>query len=126
MTDSKFILDIYGISQDPNTKDYIMVLEHTEGEIFNDWVYYNYLNFDWSNKIRILFYIIQSLKEIHQKQMVHRDFHTGNMLISTNSIGDFNLSISDMGSCGEVGNIDTKIYGAMYYTAPEVSNGKSY
>ncbi|GBC28741.2 kinase-like domain-containing protein [Rhizophagus irregularis DAOM 181602=DAOM 197198] len=124
---SNFILNIYGISQDPKTKDYIMVLESIAGENLNDWVNHNYKDFNWPNKIRILFYIIQSLKEIHQKQMIHRDFHTGNMLISTNSVDNFNIIISNMGSCGEVGNTDeTKIYGDIRYTAPEVLSGKSY
>uniref|UniRef100_U9TN73 Protein kinase domain-containing protein n=2 Tax=Rhizophagus irregularis TaxID=588596 RepID=U9TN73_RHIID len=37
------------------------------------------------------------------------------------------LSISDMGLCGEVDNIDkTKIYGTMPYVAPEVLRGKPY
>ncbi|GET55589.1 kinase-like domain-containing protein [Rhizophagus irregularis DAOM 181602=DAOM 197198] len=37
------------------------------------------------------------------------------------------LSISDIGLCGEVDNIDkTKIYGVMPYVAPEVLRGKPY
>jgi serine/threonine protein kinase len=124
---SSFILNIYGISQDPNTKDYIMVLENVEGENLYDWVHKNYRNFNWSNKIRILFYIVQSLKEIHQEKMIHRDFNTGNMLISTNYINDFNITILDMKSCGEAGEIDeTKVYGDTHYTAPEVLDGESY
>ncbi|RGB43082.1 kinase-like domain-containing protein [Rhizophagus diaphanus] len=64
--------------------------------------------------------------------MVHRDFHTRNLLISTNNTNnindnDFNITILDMKLCGEVGNIDeTKVYGGMHYTAPEVLSGKSY
>ncbi|PKY49839.1 kinase-like protein, partial [Rhizophagus irregularis] len=68
------------------------------------------------------------LKEIHQKNVVHRDFHTGNILFLS-SIDDFGncISISDMGLCGEVGNIDeAKIFGVMPYVAPEVLRGKSY
>src|SRR5438046_2777187 len=35
--------------------------------------------------------------------------------------------VSDMGLCGEVGNIDlTKIYGVMPYVAPEVLRRKPY
>ncbi|UZN99789.1 uncharacterized protein OCT59_001055 [Rhizophagus irregularis] len=126
---SNFILNIYGISQDPDTKDYIVVLENAEGENFNDWAYNNFNNFNWSIKIRLLFYIIQGLKEIHQKKMVLRDFHTRNLLISTNNINDndFNITILDMKLCGEFGNInETKVYGDIHYTAPEVLSGNSY
>jgi serine/threonine protein kinase len=58
--------------------------------------------------------------------MVHRDFHTGNILFSDRSIETF-VYISDMGLCGEAGNVDkTKIYGIMPYVAPEVLRGKDY
>ncbi|EXX61660.1 hypothetical protein RirG_169100 [Rhizophagus irregularis DAOM 197198w] len=33
-----FIINIYGISQDSDTKDYFIVLENVEGENFNDWI----------------------------------------------------------------------------------------
>src|SRR5438309_4046363 len=42
-------------------------------------------------------------------------------------MNDFGSLISDMGLCGEVGNIDaTNIYGVMPYVAPEVLRGKPY
>jgi serine/threonine protein kinase len=61
--------------------------------------------------------------------MVHRDLHTGNILFFANSINfDGNiLSISDMGLCGKIDNIDeTNVYGVMPYVASEVLRGKSY
>ena len=57
-----------------------MVLDYAEGGNFNDWINKNYKYFDWVNKIETLYGIIGGLKNIHQKQMVHRDFHTGNIL----------------------------------------------
>src|SRR2546421_3634141 len=57
--------------------------------------------------------------------MVHRYFHIGNILIE--SSGLTTSLISDMGLCGEVGNVDaTKIYGVMPYVVPEVLRGKPY
>jgi serine/threonine protein kinase len=100
-----------------------MVLHYAEGGNFNDWVYKNYKVFDWSNKLYVLFSIIGGLKRIHEKYMVHRDFHSGNILIDNS----FNAYISDMGLCSEIGNIDeSKIYGVMSYVAPEVLRGKTY
>src|SRR2546421_541117 len=58
--------------------------------------------------------------------MVHRDFHTGNILFGT-SILDNSVYISDMGFCGKFDNVDkTRIYGVIPYVAPEVLRGKSY
>ncbi|EXX74381.1 Rad53p [Rhizophagus irregularis DAOM 197198w] len=123
--DFSSILKLYGISQNPDTEEYIIVLEYAEGGNFNDYLYRNYKIFNWLNKIQILIDIIKGLKEIHQKQMVHRDFHIGNILFKHTKYN--NTCISDMGLCGEIGNIDeTKIYGVMPYVAPEILRGNPY
>src|SRR4051812_37289413 len=111
------ILKIYGISQNSNTKDYIMVLEYAKGGNLNNWMNKNYNNFNWKSKISTLLGLIKGLEVIHKKQMVHRDFHTGNVLFKRKKGSP---CISDMGLCGKVGNIDEKnIYGVMPFVAPE-------
>ncbi|PKY12674.1 kinase-like protein [Rhizophagus irregularis] len=121
------ILKIYGISQNPNTKEYIMVLQYAKEGNFNHWINKNYKSFNWKVKLLVLLNIINGLKEIHQKNLVHRDFHTGNILFLNKINGFDSLSISDMGLCREVGNInETKIYGIMPYVASEVMRRKPY
>src|ERR1051325_5929947 len=123
------ILKIYGISQNPDTKDYIMVLQYAEGGNFNNWLNKNYKYFSWTSKLNVLRYIIDGLVKIHQQQMVHRDFHTGNILFERLDIikGRNRTYISDMGLCGAVGNMNKgNIYGVMPYVAPEVLRGKTY
>jgi serine/threonine protein kinase len=103
-----------------------MVLEYADGGNFYDyWINNgNYKSFNWYNKIRALNNIIKGLKEIHQKQMVHCDFHTGNILFTVLRKKTY---ISDMGLCREVSNMNkAKIYGVMPYVAPEVLRGNSY
>ncbi|POG67740.1 kinase-like domain-containing protein, partial [Rhizophagus irregularis DAOM 181602=DAOM 197198] len=122
------ILNVYGISQNPDTKEYIMVLQYAKEGNFNHWMNKNYEYFNWKDKLSALLDIINGLKEIHQKNIVHCDFHTGNILFlsNINVFGDC-ISISDMGLCGEVCNIDeTKIYGVIPYVAPEVLRKKPY
>ncbi|POG66013.1 kinase-like domain-containing protein, partial [Rhizophagus irregularis DAOM 181602=DAOM 197198] len=125
---SSNILNVYGISQNPDTKEYIMVLQYAKEGNFNHWINKNYEYFNWKDKLSALIDIINGLKEIHQRNLVHRDFHTGNILF-LNFINHFSncVLISDMGLSGEVDNIDeTKIYGVMSYVAPEVLRGKPY
>ena len=87
-----------------------------------------YDEFNWILKLNSLLNIIRGLKIIHQKQMVHRDFHTGNLLFYKDlKLVSRIICISDMGLCGEVGNTDdTKIYGIMPYVAPEILRGNPY
>jgi serine/threonine protein kinase len=120
---SRHILTTYGISQNPNTKEYIMVFEFVEGGNINDWINKNFINLSWKNKLKSLYNLFNALNELHQKGFVHHDFHTGNILIKN---GNWPY-ISDMGLCREAGNIDeTKIFGVMPYVAPEVLKGKPY
>ncbi len=95
----------------------------------------HYKNFTWLSKLDILINICNGLKNIHQKQIIHRDLHTGNILFLIELLDEYyngNICyISDMGLCKEVSNIDnavdeTKIYGVMLYVAPEVLRGKPH
>jgi serine/threonine protein kinase len=77
----------------------------------------------------MLYGIAKGLKEIHEKKMIHHDFHTGNILLNNPSVDIYinKAFVSDLGLCGEVGNVNkTKIYGVMPYMAPEVLRGKPY
>src|ERR1051325_6286001 len=104
-----------------------MVFEYAEGGDFNSRMNKNYKDYNWQRKLSALSYISKGLREIHNKQMVHRDFHTGNILFKDHSIYINTAYISDMGLCGEVDSVDkTKIYGVMPYVEPEVLKGKKY
>ncbi|RIA85503.1 kinase-like domain-containing protein [Glomus cerebriforme] len=123
------------MSKNPDTNDYIMVLDYAEGGNFNSWLNKNFINFDWVCKMETLFNIIEGLVKIHENNLVHHDFHTGNILFDDpilrtmdhGDTGDILIFISDMGLCGEVENVNKdNIYGIMPYVAPEVLCGKPY
>ncbi|GET02080.1 kinase-like domain-containing protein [Rhizophagus clarus] len=125
------ILKMYGLTQNPITKDYVFVLQFTEGGNFNYWINTNNNSkyFNWLIKLKVLDNTIKGLDEIHQKKMVHSDLHTGNILFKeiywvSSSASTY---ISDVGFCGNIGNEDeSKIYGVMPYLAPEVLRGNPY
>ncbi|GES93983.1 kinase-like domain-containing protein [Rhizophagus clarus] len=124
-TNQKFgdILNMYGISQNPDSKEFIIVLEYAKGGTFNDYLYRNYKTFDWLNNIRILITIIKGLKGIHQKQMVHCDFHPGNILFKY--IKYISICISDFGLCGEVATGRQPFYDRAHdlFLALDICNG---
>jgi len=77
------------------------------------------------NKLNNLVSIAQGLKDIHQKDLVHRDFHSGNIL---KGIEKTACLITDLGLCKPVNEAEqeNKIYGVLPYIAPEVLYGKPY
>src|SRR6266542_971775 len=105
--DSGKILKVYGLTQNPNTKEYILVLQYAEGRNFNYWINHNnnFKNFIWLIKLKVLDNIINNLEEIHQKQLIHCNFHTGNILVKGVYwvFSNINIYISDIGLYGDVG-----------------------
>ncbi|GBC03197.1 hypothetical protein RclHR1_05000010 [Rhizophagus clarus] len=121
----KNILLMYGISQDPNTKNYIMVLKYAKGGDLNMWLT-NFEDINWRDRMRAISGIVKGIRDLHEDDIVHRDLHIGNIL-TTNHVDKFGIFISDMGLCGDVNNMDeNKLYGVMPYMAPELFRKELY
>jgi serine/threonine protein kinase len=77
----------------------------------------------WDERIKITYYIIDSLNRIHKENAIHRDLHSKNILYDHY---DQSFFISDLGFCGPADKPSKSIYGNLPYIAPEVINGKEY
>ncbi|POG78762.1 kinase-like domain-containing protein [Rhizophagus irregularis DAOM 181602=DAOM 197198] len=75
----------------------------------------------------MLYRIISGLSKIHEKNLIHCDFHDGNIL-NHNDRNKDKFYISDLGLCQPVKSFLKKydIYGVIPFMAPEVLRGKSY
>src|SRR5207248_1912724 len=120
----KGILDIYGISQDPNTKEYILVRRYANDGCLTDYITNNFENLKWEGKIRILYSIISGLNIIHQEKLVHHDFHSGNILHSSRL--PQKMMIADLGLSVPADQELSSIVGVLPYIAPEVLSRKPY
>ena len=86
----------------------------------------NFNSLNWNKKLDNLYYIAYGLVSIHEKGLIHFDFHCGNILNNN----DYSF-ITDLGLC-KPANVersqsgDKKIYGVLPYVAPEVLRGKEY
>src|SRR6185436_2170823 len=70
----------------------------------------------WEDKIRCLYYIALGLARIHETGLMHKDFHSGNIVNETIT----SSYITDFGLCKPVSENDTeKIYGVIPFMAPE-------
>ena len=72
------VIQVYGISQDPNTKEYVFVMRYAAEGDFKKYLKSNYTG--WNDKINKLYNIILGLKTLHQEKLIHSDFHSGNIL----------------------------------------------
>ncbi|POG57988.1 kinase-like domain-containing protein [Rhizophagus irregularis DAOM 181602=DAOM 197198] len=79
---------------------------------------------DWNQKLYMLFEIIYGLNGIHSRDLIHCDFHDGNIL----NHNENKIYISDLGLCKPVKSYLKKydICGVIPFMAPEILRGKSY
>ncbi|RHZ79196.1 hypothetical protein Glove_151g95 [Diversispora epigaea] len=123
-------LRFYGITRDPETREYIMVLDYMNGGNLRDYLKNNFNNIKWKLKLVYLQQLSYDFGNIHKLDIVHQDFHPGNILAH-----DFKhsskLYISDFGQSKlikrDVKNPEKRqIFGVLPYIAPEVLSGEEY
>ncbi|RIB21909.1 hypothetical protein C2G38_2014583 [Gigaspora rosea] len=151
----KYGIEIYGITYDTNRKEYMMVFEHADKGDLRHYLSENFASLTWKQKLKLLYSISDNLDYIHQKRYVHKDFHSGNILIV--STGSFDLNallystyivnnkaimitqdngeklniepkISDLGLSSKIDeiNVENGTYGVVQYVADEILSGEPY
>ncbi|GBB87314.1 hypothetical protein RclHR1_13740009 [Rhizophagus clarus] len=118
--DNNYIIKFYGITQDPHTKNYIMVLKYAESGSLRNYFDINHNKLDVDIRINYLFNIACGLESIHKNELIHRDLHIGNILKN-----NYDIYIADMGLCklvnyNQSNNTKNNIYGVLPYIAPEL------
>ncbi|RHZ78851.1 hypothetical protein Glove_155g131 [Diversispora epigaea] len=117
----------YGISKNPSTQNYIIVMKSVNGDLPN-YLTKTFWDLGWETKIGILGSIAYGLESLHDKNLVHCNLHSGNILIDP----DLDLRI-DLDSCKlendlilNADNKISKIYGSIPYIPPEVLRGNKF
>ncbi|CAG8567571.1 6882_t:CDS:2 [Paraglomus brasilianum] len=122
---SDFVLRCYGISQHPATGDYIMVMEYADNGDLYRYMRNHFDDISWYDKLAILRDIAMGLTVIHSADLLHRNLHTGNILLSLDLMQTY---LTDLGLCRPSHrHVDyDEVYGSLPYVAPEVLQGEEY
>src|SRR5687767_15465782 len=88
-----------------------------------DYITKNFYDIKWNEKLKILQNIVIGLNHLHNQKIIHRDFHSGNILYEN----DWDVVISDLGlSKSSIDDNDDEIYCTIPYVAPEIFQGKEH
>ncbi|GBC49633.1 kinase-like domain-containing protein [Rhizophagus irregularis DAOM 181602=DAOM 197198] len=71
---SGHVVRCFGITKDPKTNNFIMVMELINGSL-RQHLNYNFISLSWDKKLGYLFGIACGLSDIHNKGLIHHDFH---------------------------------------------------
>ncbi|EXX65233.1 kinase-like domain-containing protein [Rhizophagus irregularis DAOM 181602=DAOM 197198] len=128
---STYVAKCFGFTKEPKSNNYVMVLEYAENGNLRNFLTKSE-SIDWYQKVEILKQIGHHLCRLHEKEIIHKDFHIGNILYETNHRIDDFLIISDLGVCQPISKRpcfvmqSSEIYGVLPYMAPEVLKDHSY
>jgi len=100
-----------------------MVLDYLKDGNLRQYLLDHYRELDFEDKLYLLYTISLGLNSIHKKILVHRDFHSGNILVD-----EVECYIIDLGLSRSVDSLkkEDEIYGVLPYVAPEVLQEKGY
>ncbi|RHZ53557.1 hypothetical protein Glove_441g48 [Diversispora epigaea] len=105
------------------TQSYMMVLEYAADGNLREYLKINFNNINWERKLYNLKLLSLRLMRIHELDIVHQDFHPGNILSS--NFKSYDIRISDFGLSKLIGTNPNNpkkknIVGVLSYIAPEV------
>src|SRR4051794_206662 len=112
-------LEIYGVTQDPETKEHIIVMQSANNGSLLSYLDQNINNLTWKKKLLHLKNIAYDLRTVHSMGLVHCDLHGGNIVLR----GGNNVAlICDLGHSQSVNlhEPNSTIRGVLPFIAPEV------
>ena len=115
------IVPCNGLTKDPLNGNYMLVMNRMDIDL-KKYLQQHHNKLTWKEKIQIVYYIVAALENINLVNAIHRDLHSGNILVK----GIQRFIISDLGFCGPADKPLKSIYGNLPYIAPEVIVDKEY
>ncbi|CAG8479956.1 6249_t:CDS:2 [Paraglomus occultum] len=132
------LLHCFGVTRPLTSTDYMFVLDYADIGNLRQCLSKSHAQLAWPDRLLMLIEIATALEAMHSCGIVHRDLHSGNILLM-DSNGSVRVCVSDIGlcmlikntkKCGEKqdeedGNEDSDVIGVMPYLAPDILCGGS-
>ncbi|CAG8592438.1 4070_t:CDS:2 [Cetraspora pellucida] len=110
---------------DPRTGDFMLVIDFMRDGDLRHFLLNQQLSS--SDKLYILLGIAEQLGKIHKQKIIHRDLHSGNILIYNQKTDSPTIAINDFGISRPANeSSDNEVYGVIPYIAPEILRGRKF
>ncbi|POG65184.1 kinase-like domain-containing protein, partial [Rhizophagus irregularis DAOM 181602=DAOM 197198] len=98
---SERIIRCFGISLDPKTNEYLLIMQYADGGELQNYLKNNFRNLTWNDKKKLAFQIADGLNYLHYENIFHRDLV--NFGISKNQNNQTSAYIGNFGVVAYMG-----------------------
>lgn len=124
MNDTRQINRLFGVSLDPKTNEHVLITTFRSAGNLRQYIEGNDGKPSWDSLLALLADAAEGLHKIHSSGCVHKNLHTGNILINLDPLSSY---ISDIGiSLPADVNSKDNLYGVLPFLAPEILHGGVY
>ncbi|CAB4477973.1 unnamed protein product [Rhizophagus irregularis] len=93
------IINFYGITKfepenhNDQLKKYLLVMEFADSGTLHEYLKNNFSNLTWDDKYKLAYQLTSAVSCLHNEGIVHRDLHSGNILVHQGEEYDVDLAI---------------------------------
>ncbi|RIA88660.1 kinase-like domain-containing protein [Glomus cerebriforme] len=118
------IIRILGISLDEKSKEYLLIMQYADNGDLRKYLKQNFSNLIWDDKIKFAYQITEGIKYLHGEKILHRDLHSGNIVIHQGEAKIIDLGIAK--STETETQFHSGVFGMIAYIDPKLFEDHSY